>query len=381
MRGCSFRMTMLLASLCMGLGLMLGGCGSQPAEDTGAGEPANRDFFAMDTYMTVTAYGERAAEATEAAETEVMRLDRMLSTGNADSEIARLNSEGRAVLSAEAGALVKRGLALYKETGDRFDIAIFPLVEAWGFTDQKYRVPSEEEINALLPLTDPEDVKVQDVAEGTAGEAAEDARGGEAPGTVADSRTPGVEVSFAKKGMAIDLGGIAKGYTSSRIMDIYRDYGITSGLVSLGGNVQVLGTRPDGSDWRVAIRDPGSEEDEETMYLGVLEAADTAVISSGAYERYFTQGGIVYHHIIDPATGHPANSDLQSVTIICRDGTLADALSTSLYIMGKDKAIEYWRSHASEFDCILLDSENELYVTAPVADQFSSDRYHVTAVE
>ncbi|MBQ9014534.1 MAG: FAD:protein FMN transferase [Firmicutes bacterium] len=363
----------------MGLSLCLWGCGSEGESGSASGpadgqEPVSRDFFAMDTYMTVTAYGENAAEATEAAEAEVNRLDAMLSTGNADSEIARVNggggvdAAGGGELSEEAGALVEQGLALYEETGRKFDIAIYPIMDAWGFTDKDYRVPSDEELEKLLPLTDA--AKVHYDAEKHS-------------------------VSFDAEGMAIDLGGIAKGYTSSRIMEIYREHGVESGLVSLGGNVQVLGTKPDGSSWRVAVQDPGSSsgdegdeadggsaaEDGQVQYLGILEAVDTAVITSGAYERNFTQDGHLYHHIIDPATGKPADSGLKSVTIVSEDGTLADALSTSLYIMGKDAALEYWRAHADQFDCILMDDAGELYVTAPIAEQFSSDAYHVNVVE
>ncbi len=360
-----------LLSLCLGLGLCLCGCGGETGGETDGGsaagdaamaEPVSRDFFAMDTYMTVTAYGDKAAEATEAAEAEVNRLDAMLSTGNKDSEIAGVNAGG-GELSEEAGALVEKGLALYEETGKKFDIAIYPVMEAWGFTDKNYRVPDQAELDKLLPLTDASKVHYD-----------------------AEKHT----VSFEEEGMAIDLGGIAKGYTSSRIMEIYKEHGIESGLVSLGGNVQVLGTKPDGSSWRVAVQDPGNGSDDEAsggedasaaQYLGVLEAEDTAVITSGAYERNFTEDGKFYHHIIDPATGKPADSGLRSVTVVSQDGTLADGLSTSLYIMGKEDALDYWRAHQDEFDCILMDEKDELYVTAPLAEKFSSDSYHITVVD
>ena len=362
-----------LASLCMMLLMAASLCGCGGGETSGGGdgqEPVSRDFFAMDTYMTVTAYGDKAGEATEAAEEEVYRLDAMFSTGNPDSEISGLNSKGGAVLSQEAGDLVERGLELYDETGKKFDIAVYPVMKAWGFTDKKYRVPSEEELEKLLPLTDAAEVHCAD-----------------------SDDSDGVEVSFGKEGMAIDLGGIAKGYTSARIMEVYKEHGVTSGLVSLGGNVQVLGTKPDGSKWKVAVQDPGSKTEDDAdaadgsgetgaaEYMGMLEVADAAVITSGAYERNFTQGGKFYHHIIDPATGYPADSGLKSVTIVSQDGTLADALATSLYIMGKDDALDYWRDHRDEFGCILMDDDGELYVTEDIAGDFSSDAYHVTVVE
>ena len=177
-------------------------------------------------------------------------------------------------------------------------------------------------------------------------------------------------VSFKKDGVQIDFGGIAKGYTSSRIMDIYREKGVTSGLVNLGGNAQVFGTKPDGSLWRVAVQSPDSEDE----YLGVLETKDKAIITSGGYERYFEKDGVTYHHIIDPSTGYPAENGLISVTIVSADGTLADGLSTSLFVMGKDKAIDYWKAHSDEFDMILLTDDEKLYVSEGIKDSFISDR-------
>ena len=216
-------------------------------------------------------------------------------------------------------------------------------MQAWGFTDGEYQVPSGEELQQLIALADSSKISFDE--ENSA-------------------------VTFGLEGMEIDLGGIAKGYTSSRIMDIYREHGVSSGLVSLGGNVQVMGSRPDGNPWRVAIQNPSGGDD----YLGVLEAEDCAVITSGGYERYFEEDGIVYHHIIDPGTGYPADSGLTSVTIVSPDGTLADGLSTSLFIMGREEAERYWQQHSGEFDVILLDRDENLYITEGIADQFTSER-------
>ena len=169
--------------------------------------------------------------------------------------------------------------------------------------------------------------------------------------------------------MKIDLGGIAKGYTSSRIMDIFKENGITSGLVNLGGNVQALGTKTDGSNWRVAVQSPDDTED----YLGVLSIQDKAVITSGGYERYFEQDGVTYHHIIDPKTGYPAKNGLVSVTIVSSDGTLADGLSTSLFIMGEEKAAEFWKAHSNEFEAIFVTDDGTIYVTEGLKDSFTTD--------
>ncbi|MBO5460703.1 MAG: FAD:protein FMN transferase, partial [Ruminococcus sp.] len=154
--------------------------------------------------------------------------------------------------------------------------------------------------------------------------------------------------------------------------------GIGNGLINLGGNVHVVGTKTDGSKWRVGIQNP--ENDSE--YIGVLTVSDSAVITSGGYERYFEEEGITYHHIIDPSTGYPAENGLISVTIVSKDGTLADGLSTSLYVMGLEKAEQYWQEHSEEFDAILLTEGNELYVTEGITEDFSSDQeFHVIMKE
>lgn len=317
------------------------GAASASSSDA-ADASSSRDIFAMDTYMTVTAYGPNAETAVDQAQQEIERLDALLSTGEETSEVARMNANGGGTLSEDTAYLLERSLDLYGSTNGVFDIAIYPIMDAWGFTTGNYTVPSDETIESLLPLTDANDI-------------------------IYDKDN--ASIRFAREGMKIDFGGIAKGYTSGRIADIYRECGVTSGLINLGGNVQVVGTKTDGSKWRVAVQSPEAEDD----YLGVLSTADRAVITSGGYERYFEQDGVRYHHIIDPSTGHPANNGLVSVTIVSADGTLADGLSTSLFIMGKDKAAEYWRAHSDEFDTILEDEDGVLYVTEGIADDFTSE--------
>ena len=336
-----------LLAVCLCASALLVGCGQKTADKSETSsesaqnqskdiQEASRDVFAMDTYMTVTAYGENAEVAVDAAQAEIERLDALLSTGDADSEIAKLNADGSAELSEDAGYLTERALELYQKTDGAFDIAIYPVMEAWGF-------PTQNTLDQLLPLTDAGNISY-------------------------DKETK--KISFGVEGMKIDLGGIAKGYTSSRIMDIYKDNGITSGLVNLGGNVQALGTKTDGTKWKIAVQSPDDTED----YLGILSVQDKAVITSGGYERYFEQDGVTYHHIIDPKTGYPAESGLVSVTIVSEDGTLADGLSTSLFIMGKEKAADFWREHKDDFDAILMSDDGTLYVTEGLENDFSTER-------
>ncbi len=304
-------------------------------------EKVVKNVFAMDTYMTLTAYGNHAENATKAAIAEIERLDSLLSIGKEESEISCLNKTGNLILSEDTAYIMESALTLYEQTDGAFNPAMYPIMEAWGFTSQNYRIPEKAELQQLLKLTDCDKIHFH----------SEDKK-----------------VELGMSGMMIDLGGIAKGYTSSKLMDIFSDYGVTSGIVSLGGNVQTLGSKPDGSSWRVALQNPDGSND----YIGVLEICDKAVITSGGYERYFEQDGKSYHHIIDPFTGYPAESGLKSVTIVSADGTLADGLSTALFVMGLSKAISFWQENSDMFDAILLTDDDVLYVTEGIQKLFSS---------
>lgn len=303
-------------------------------------QECTRQLFAMDTFMTFTAYGGNSEKAVEAAVKEVQRLDALLSTGEEDSEVSRINRNGSGTLSEDTGNILKRAMEIYEVTDGLFDFTIYPLMELWGFASQEYHVPDEAELSEVLPLADASKVQF----DGTEAELSE--------------------------GQQIDFGGIAKGYTSARIMDIFREYGVTSGMVSLGGNIQVLGTKPDGSRWQIGIQDPDSGQG---AVLAVLPVEDRAVITSGGYERYFEEDGNTYIHIIDPRTGYPADAGLISVTIVSEDGTLADALSTSLYIMGFEDAVSFWRAYGENFEMVLITEDRQIYVTEGISSDFQTD--------
>ena len=294
----------------------------------------------MDTVMSFTAYGKNSEQAVDAAVKEVQRLDELLSTGNPDSEVSAINTKGSGTLSDDTKTILTEAMEIYRETDGLFDVTIYPLMQLWGFPTQEYHVPTESELQKALTKVDASQIVIE-----------------------------GDQVTLGT-GQQMDLGGIAKGYTSARIMEIYREYGITSGMVSLGGNVQTLGTRPDGKDWNIGIQNPDGQQG---SLLAALPVENKAVITSGGYERYFEEDGNTYIHILNPKTGYPADSGLVSVSIISENGMLADALSTSLYLMGKEKAAEYWRTHADAFDMILEDKDGTLYVTEGLSQEIQTD--------
>lgn len=303
--------------------------------DPKANESESSELYAMDTVMSLTAYGSHAREALDSASAEIQRLDQLFSISSETGDIYRVNRDGQGDLSKDTRSLLASALEYGKDTNGIFDCTIEPVMEAWGFTTKNYRIPSDSELAELLSHVDASTVTLS-----------------------------GNHVTLPED-VKLDLGGIAKGFTSARVMEVFKNSGVTSGIISLGGNVQTLGTKPDGKLWRVGIQDPN---DLNAMFA-VVEVSDEAVITSGAYQRYFEENGVHYHHIIDPRTGYPAESGLTSVTIISPDGTLADALSTSLFIMGPDDASTFWQNHRDKFEAIMMTENGEVLVTSGLADR------------
>ena len=310
------RRKMAVCGLALLLFFTLCGCGAQ--RQTG-------EWYAMDTVMTAAVYG--SADALDAVEAETYRLDALLAAQKDDSEIAAVN-DGAEVVSEETAALLRRALEIAAETNGAYDPTVYPLMRAWGFTDGNYRVPADAELDALLQTTGWTEVSVD--------------------GTTAS--LPG--------GVALDLGGIGKGYAAGRCKEILKAHGVTSALLSLGGNVSALGSKPDGTAWTVAIENPDGG-----AYLGTVQITDQCVVTSGGYQRYFEQDGVRYWHILDPETGKPARSGMKSVTIVSADDTLADVLSTALFVMGPERAADFWRVHRAEFGAVWLTDDGRLFVT------------------
>ncbi|MBO4897430.1 MAG: FAD:protein FMN transferase [Clostridia bacterium] len=297
---------------------------------------AQKTVYAMGTVMELRAYGKNADAALSAAEDEITRLDALLSRGFVNSEISEINKNGGGEVSADTKAILQKGIKVSDKTDGAFDMCIAPLVDLWGFYSKEYHVPASAEIAEILPKTDYNNLIF------------------------------GGESVNLKNGAELDTGGIAKGYLSNRVIDIFKENGVDSAIISLGGNVQTLGKKADGSLWRVGIRDP------EGGLLGTLEALDKAVITSGGYQRFFEEDGKTYHHIIDPQTGMPAESGLVSVTIISSDGAKADALSTAVFVLGKDKGVTLWKNEG-DFDMVLMTDEGNIFITEGIKDTFQSD--------
>ena len=320
----------LLLIFCLPL-LLLTGC---------AASGSSREFFAMDTVMQATAYGSGVDDALQAAEEEIYRLEQLFSCQASEAELARCNRAGQLTVSAETAGLVQTALDLSDKTGGAYDPTLYPLTLAWGFSGGQYRVPDEAELSALLAQTGAEHVQVD-----------------------------GCRVRL-DAGTQLDLGGIAKGYTSGRIRKILQDAGVRAAIVSLGGNVAAIGKKPGGGDWIVGLQDP----QDPGSYFGTVAVPDACVVTSGGYQRYFEQDGVRYHHILDPKTGRPAASGLQSVSVVSQDDTLADALSTALFVMGLDAGAALYRAGDLAFEAVFMTDDGSVWITPGLAGQYQSDR-------
>ena len=232
------------------------------------------------------------------------------------------------------------------------DLSVYPLVKLWGFVDGSYYVPNDLEISAARSRLQFDQVILSSFP---------------SSGSYEVSMPDTCEISF---------GAVAKGCTSAYVIDAMRNAGVTSGIISLGGNIQTLGLKPDGSKWRIGIADPNSPDN----YLGILTAGEIAVVTSGSYQRNFTdpRTGKFYHHIIDPRSGRPAENSLVSATVICEDGTMADALSTAMFVLGETNAMRYWRTYGKDFEMILVTKDNEVICTSGLIEEFSLENQNYT---
>ena len=315
-----------LAALVLALALL--GCGALA--------DSSRSFLAMDTVISVTASGAESL-LLDACRTEVYRLENLMSVTKSGSDISRLNTYGTAELSDDTASVLRTAIHASKLTDGALDVTLYPVVRAWGFTTGSYRIPGESELFTLLKRVGWEKIRL-------------------------DGNTCTIP-----EGTMVDLGAVAKGYASDRLAAILRNGGVTSAIVDLGGNVYCVGAKADGSDWRVGIRDP----EDSSALSAIVSVRDRAVVTSGAYERYFTgSDGKVYGHIFDPATGRPSESDLISATVIGPWGVQCDALSTALYVMGREKAAAFLPTLLN-IEAVLIDDYGRFWVTKGLKDTFT----------
>ena len=307
------------------------------------GSETKSQLYAMNTVIDLTFYGE---DKTALVSGELNRLESLFSVTREQSDISRLNrADGQSVtVSEDTASVLQTAGEVYRDTDGCFDPTIYPVVRLWGFTGDSFRVPDDAELQNALQYADFSRVSLD-----------------------------GASVTL-QKGAQLDLGGIGKGYAGKKCRDLLKKSGVQSALLSLGGNVQTVGLKPDGSQWTVALKNPDGGKS-----LCKIRVGECAVVTSGGYERYFEQDGKRYHHIIDPKTGKPSDSEYKSVTVICEDGALADALSTAFYVGGEQVIRDYLSSH-SGVDVILYTDDGRLLVSEGIFGRVESEEWRVERI-
>ena len=293
-----------LIALILAVALLLCGCG----------RPQQSTLFCMDTVMELQIWGMDAEEAVDALEKMLSELERTWSATRGNSVIGRLNRQEDVTLTDDETALLQQAEALSLRTGGAFNPKMRRLSLAWGFLNGTYTVPT------------------------------------------------GAEITAAQQTPEWDLGGAVKGYAGQQAAALLETMDIDRAILNLGGNVQTYGEKPDGTPWQVGLQNPDGGD-----YIGVLSVEGTmAIVTSGDYQRYFEEDGVRYHHILDPRTGCPADSGLRSVTVLCRDGLTADALSTALFVMGLEEGIRLWRE-SGDFEAVFILTDGSVYATEGAA--------------
>nr|WP_245523141.1 FAD:protein FMN transferase [Thermosediminibacter oceani] len=295
--------------------------------------------FMLDTMIKISAYGSGASEAIDAAFDRISEIEKKMNASAEDSEVTGINkAAGREYfkVSPDTFYVIKRGLYFSELSGGRFDITVGPLVKLWGIGTENARVPEEQEIKSALSLINYRDVLLDEENHG---------------------------VMLKRPGMRIDLGAIAKGYAADEVIRILKEKGVRSAVADLGGNVYVLGKKPNGEPWKIGVQDPFAETRGDIF--ATVEVWDKTLVTSGVYERFFEEEGKRYHHILDTSTGYPVENGLVSVTIISDSSIDADALSTAAFSLGLKDGMRLVENLPG-IEAIFVTADREVYITSGV---------------
>lgn len=329
-----------LALLVLGLGLVAAALYLTFGVDRGT----TVTTYSMGSYVQQTVYGKNQEEAAQQAASAVTQLEELISWRKEDSDAARLNQaagEDFLKIDGRTYEILETSLAVCEASGGAFDVTIAPLSRLWDF-DGTPSLPEDSQIQEMKSRVDYTSLSL--LEDGTA--------------------------ALRKKGTALDLGAVGKGAACDAAVDAYEACGAKAAIVSVGGSVGVYGKKPDGKDWSIALRDP-----ENQGSLGTLSIGEGFVSTSGSYEKQFTQDGVTYHHLLDPATGYPAESGLVSVTVWSQSGTLSDALSTACFVLGMEESLPLLEEFEAE--AIFIDEEHRITATAG----FGNDSFQLESGE
>lgn len=338
--------TIFLLVVCLMTAILIFGCTNEKV--------ATRTDFALDTVITITLYGQSDEGLLKEPFEEIRALDKKLNVYSADSEISKINAAAGIApvqVSQDTFDVIREGLLYSQESDGAFDITIGPLVDLWQIgTPKEGVIPSDTDIQAAKALVNYKKVQLNE---------------GETSVYLEDS------------GMKLNLGAIAKGYIGDKVKDILLSKKIKNAVINLGGNVVLIGGKANKEPVVVGVEDPENQSQDRSQsndsFLGVLKEMDNTIVTSGDYERYIIgPDGKAYHHILNPVTGYPAESGLHQVTVVTSESTRADALSTTFFVKGLDKSLEYIAKNEG-VEAVFVTNDDRVVATEGLNDQFTFD--------
>jgi len=311
-----------------------------------AKQEISRTDFALGTVCSVTLFENGRKDIYDEIFSRIHEIENLMSANIADSDVSRVNAAAGiepVQVQKDTFKVIERAVYFAELSGGAFDPAVGPLVSLWDISG-KPRVPSKEEINSVLPLINWRNIEMY-----------------------ARLNT----VYLTQRGMALDLGGIAKGYAADEAAKIIKSYNITRAKIDLGGNIIMIGARADNNPWRVGIQDPGENRG---SIIGILQIPEKTVVTSGVYERNFEKDGVFYHHLLSVTDGYPIKNDLLSVTIIDDISIDADALSTAVFVLGYEKGLSLLENYGKAQAVFVFQDKN--VIATPGVDFILEKKKH-----
>lgn len=327
----------LSISLLLLISISIIGCSKKENSD-----PLSKTEYFMGTVVTVTLYDKKDEKIIDKAFDEVKKLEELVSINKEGTELDKVNENAGIApikVSDDTFTMVKKGLEYSKLTDGYFDITIGPIVKLWSIGLPEARVPSQEEITEKLKFVGYKDLELDE-----------------------ENKT----IFLKRKGMLIDLGGIAKGYTADKVSTILKEEGVTKAIVDLGGNVYAIGEKSKNTPWKIGVQNPSETRGE---IVGTLMLDNKSIVTSGIYERFIEKDGKKYHHILSSFNGYPYENEIAGVTIISNTSIDGDALSTSVFAMGVDKGLEFVNNHP-DIEAIFVTKDNKIYLSKGVSEIF-----------
>lgn len=313
-------------------------------------EYVKKTGYAMGTYVSLTILDTKGMDSDKLLDDALESISdvesKMSSTINT-SEVSNINKNAGikpVKVSNETYTVIKSGIKYGTLTDGAFDITLGPLIRLWGISqpesETKHKVPSEEEILSDLSLVNYKDIETND-----------------------SKKT----VFLKRKNMALDLGGIAKGYSVDSIEKTLKKSGVNSGIVDIGGDIYLIGSKSDNSNWSIGIKNPTTSKSKKP--IGTVSLSNSSIVTSGTYERYFKSKGNIYHHILDTKNGYPVDNNLLSVTIVSKKSIDGDSLATGTLSLGVDKGLHLINT-LNNVDAIFITKDKKVYTTKNLKNSF-----------